>query len=52
MIRILKQPDTQSRYAGAGMDIIASTPEEFRKSIASEIKRWAAVVKAAGIKAQ
>ena len=52
MIRILKQPDTQTRYAASGMDIIASTPEEFRNSIASEIKRWAAVVKAADIKAQ
>lgn len=52
MIRILKQPETQARYAAAGMDIVASTPEQFRDAIASEIKRWAAVVKAANIKAQ
>lgn len=51
MIRILKQPETRARYATAGMEIIASTPEEFRQAIASEIKRWARVVKAANIKA-
>lgn len=52
MIRILKQPETRARYATAGMDIIASTPEQFRDAIASEIARWAKVVKAADIKAQ
>jgi tripartite-type tricarboxylate transporter receptor subunit TctC len=52
MVRILKQPETRATYANAGMEIIASTPQEFRESIASEIKRWARVVKAAEIKAQ
>jgi tripartite-type tricarboxylate transporter receptor subunit TctC len=52
MIRILQQPDTRARYAVAGMEIIASTPQQFREAIASEIKRWAKVVKAADIKAQ
>jgi tripartite-type tricarboxylate transporter receptor subunit TctC len=52
MSRILKQPETRAIYANAGMEIIASTPQEFRESIASEIKRWARVVKAAEIKAQ
>jgi tripartite-type tricarboxylate transporter receptor subunit TctC len=52
MIRVLQQPDTRARYAVAGMDIIASTPQQFGEAIASEIKRWAKVVKAAGIQAQ
>ena len=52
IIRILKQTDTRTRYAAAGMDIIASTPDEFRESIASEMKRWARVVKDANIKPQ
>ena len=51
-IRILKQPETRARYATAGMEIVASTPEEFSRAIGSEIKRWARVVKAANIKAQ
>jgi tripartite-type tricarboxylate transporter receptor subunit TctC len=52
MNRILKQPETRARYATAGMEIVASTPDEFRQAIASEIKRWARVVKAANIKAE
>jgi tripartite-type tricarboxylate transporter receptor subunit TctC len=52
IIRILRQPDTQARYAVAGMEIVASTPQQFREAISSEIKRWAKVVKAADIKAQ
>jgi tripartite-type tricarboxylate transporter receptor subunit TctC len=34
------------------MEIIASSPEEFRKAIASEIARWAKVIKEADIKVQ
>jgi tripartite-type tricarboxylate transporter receptor subunit TctC len=52
MIRVLQQPDSRARYAVAGMDIIASTPQQFGEAITSEIKRWAKVVKAAGIQAQ
>ena len=52
IVRILKQPDTQARYAAAGMNIIASSPGEFREALASEIKRWAKVVKDANIKPQ
>jgi tripartite-type tricarboxylate transporter receptor subunit TctC len=52
MIRILQQPETRARYAAAGMEIVASNPDQFREAIASEIKRWAKVVKAADIKAQ
>jgi tripartite-type tricarboxylate transporter receptor subunit TctC len=52
LARILKQPETRARYAAAGMEIIASTPDEFRKAIASEIRRWAKVVKDANIKVQ
>lgn len=48
--RILKQAENQERFAAGGLEVIASTPDEFRKSIASEIKRWAKVVKDANIK--
>jgi len=33
-------------------EVIASTPEEFRAAIASELQRWAKVVKEANIKAE
>ena len=50
LVRALKAPDSQERLAAMGLDVIASTPQEFRAAIASEIKRWADVVKRANIK--
>jgi tripartite-type tricarboxylate transporter receptor subunit TctC len=50
--RILGHADNQERLAAMGLEVIASTPEEFRKAIASEIKRWAKVVQEANIKVE
>ena len=50
--RILKDSGNQDRFAAMGLEVIASTPDEFRAAIASEIQRWAKVVKAANIKAE
>ena len=50
--RILRDPANQERFATLGLDIIASTPEEFGAAIKSEIERWAKVVKEANIKAE
>ncbi len=50
--RILKHPENQERLAAMGLDVIASTPQEFQKAIASEIKRWSQVVKEANIKVE
>jgi tripartite-type tricarboxylate transporter receptor subunit TctC len=50
--RILRDPGNQERFASLGFEIIASTPEEFRGAIASEMQRWAKVVKDANIKAE
>ena len=50
--RIMKHPENQERFAAMGLDVIAGTPDEFRKAIASEIPRWAKVVKDANIKVE
>ena len=50
--RILKDPANQDRFAAMGLEVIASAPNEFREAIASEMQRWAKVVKAANIKAE
>ena len=47
---ILKEPAVEARFDAMGLDVIGSTPEEFRKLIEEEVKRWATVVKAANIK--
>jgi tripartite-type tricarboxylate transporter receptor subunit TctC len=49
---ILKQPEIERRLSGEGVDIVASTPEEFDRLIRSETVRWAKVIKQAGIKGE
>jgi tripartite-type tricarboxylate transporter receptor subunit TctC len=39
----------RDRIAREGLDIIGSTPEQFRTQIRTEIQRWGRVVKSAGI---
>ena len=50
--RILRDPANQDRFASMGLDIIASTPQEFGDTLTAEIKRWAKVVQDANIKAE
>ena len=50
--RILRAPENQERLTAMGVEAIASSPQEFRDSIASELKRWAKVVKDANIKVE
>ena len=52
LVRILRQVENQDRFAAMGLEVIASTPGEFREAIASEVKRWAKVVKDASIKGE
>jgi len=47
---ILKEPETVRRFEAMGLDVIASSGDEFRRDVASDIKRWAKVVKEANIK--
>ena len=47
---VLATPEVKAKFDNLGSRIVASTPEEFRKYLAGETQRWAATVKAAGIK--
>jgi tripartite-type tricarboxylate transporter receptor subunit TctC len=50
LVRIMATPAVIERLKSIGMDNSTSpTPEDFRKMIDSDLKRWPAVVKAAGI---
>ena len=40
----------KARLDAMGVEVIASSPEEFRSAIGSEIQRWAKVVREANIK--
>lgn len=47
--KALKSPEVQERLAKQGAETLGSTPAEYGAYIASELKRWEALVKATGI---
>jgi tripartite-type tricarboxylate transporter receptor subunit TctC len=49
---VLKTPDAVKRWQDRGFDVIASTPEEMTVHLNSEIRKWRAVFKEQGIKAE
>jgi tripartite-type tricarboxylate transporter receptor subunit TctC len=48
--RILNLPEMKDRLFNIGMDVRGTTPEEFAQRVASETKKWAIVIKNAGLK--
>jgi tripartite-type tricarboxylate transporter receptor subunit TctC len=50
--KAVNQPETRERLVGLGVDIVASTPEEFSRFLRGEIARYTKVVKDAGLKAE
>lgn len=47
---VLAMPEVKARFDALGSRIVASSPDDFRQFLAGEHTRWAATVKAAGIK--
>ena len=52
IVRILHNPDVQSRLAADGSEAVGSTPEQFGAHIKSEVAKWAKVVKEANIRVE
>ena len=50
IVRALTAPDVRDRLASLGAEVVANSPEEFSRFVQAEIRKWAAVTKAAGIK--
>src|SRR5438067_6699529 len=48
--KIARDPKMKARLAGQGLELVGNTPAEFDAFIRAEIAKWAAVLKAAGIK--
>lgn len=48
----LNKPALRERYAKAGVQILGGSPEAAAAQVAAELKRWAAVVRATGAKAE
>ena len=52
IISSLGAPETKKRLSDLGLDAVGSTPAQAARTVDDEIQRWAAVIKAAGIKAE
>lgn len=53
LVRIMARPEIVERLKGIGMDNTTSAaPDDFRRLIDSDLDRWPAIVKAAGIEPQ
>ncbi len=50
IVRILNLPDTKERLSGIGMEVVASTPEQFAQTIKDDAVKFGRIIKAAGIK--
>ena len=46
-IKAMQSPDTREKLRAEGSEVAVSTPEEFEKWIASEIRKWAKVIREA-----
>ncbi len=50
IVTAVNSPDLRERFATLAVEPRTNTPQEFRALLASDVKRWARVVKDAGIK--
>lgn len=49
--KILQMTDVRERIQAMGLEIVGGTPEDFSRHMASEARKWAEVIRSAGIKA-
>ena len=49
-VEAMKDPAVVSKLSSQGANLVGDTPDEFRAFIASETKKWADVIKQAGVK--
>jgi tripartite-type tricarboxylate transporter receptor subunit TctC len=52
VLRVFRLPDVQERLKTLGLDAVLSSPDELARYQATEITKWAKVVKDSGAKAQ
>jgi tripartite-type tricarboxylate transporter receptor subunit TctC len=49
--KLLSAPEQVKRFHDSGLDIIASTPDEFAAHLKKEVEKWGRVIKERGMKA-
>ena len=51
MVKAMNTPELRERFAAVGADIVANTPAQYGAFVEAELKKWGAVIKAMGVKA-
>ena len=51
MVKAMNTPELRERFTSVGAEMIANTPQQYGAFVESELKKWGAVIKAAGVKA-
>jgi len=49
LLATMNDPETRKKIVGLGFDVVNAGPDEFNTLIASDVKRWGEVIKAAGV---
>ncbi len=52
IVKAIAAPAVKERFAAQGGELVGSSPEEFSRHIRSELRRWAEIVRVAGIKVE
>ena len=52
ILRVLRTPEMNQRFAGIGQDLLVSSPEEFAAFLRDETTKWRRTIEAGGIKLQ
>jgi tripartite-type tricarboxylate transporter receptor subunit TctC len=50
IVRTFTRPEVKERFFGAGVEVVASTPEQLADTVKSEMAIWGKVIRAAGIR--
>jgi len=50
LVRMLREPVVVDKFGKQGVEIVASSPQQFKELVANEIKKWDRVIRRAGIR--
>ena len=49
ILKVLRSPEVMEKIQNEGGEVIASSPEQFKKTISTEVSQWSKVIQQAGI---
>jgi tripartite-type tricarboxylate transporter receptor subunit TctC len=50
IVTLLKEPEVIRRFRDQGVEVVASTPEQFSKLVQSEVVKWTQLIQDANIR--